>query len=102
MLRMLLLLALLPAPASAQVAGHGSVPSAGPAAQEHARPKRDDDPVVSRIDRLRSDLADIARRYRKVKAEERPALAKRLVPVLDEMTAELKRMESGSTQGGVR
>ena len=80
----------------------GSVPSAGPAAQERTRPRRDDDPVVSRIDKLRSELADVSRRYRKAKPEERPAIAARMTPVLDEIAALVKRLESGSAQAAVR
>jgi hypothetical protein len=99
---MLLVLALLPAAALAQVSGHGSVPSAGPGAQERTRPKRDQDPVVMRIDRLRSDLDDVARRYRKAKAEERPALAGQMVPVLEEIAPLLARLKSGSAQGAVQ
>jgi hypothetical protein len=102
MLRMLLVLGLLPAAALAQVSGHGSAPSAGPGAQERTRPKRDDDPVVARIDRLRSDLADVAKRYRKAKAEERPALAGRMVPVLEEIGSLVAQLESEPSQGGVR
>jgi hypothetical protein len=102
MLNLLLAFVLLPAATLAQVAGHGSVPSTGPAAQERSRQKRDDDPVVSRIDKLRSDLADVARRYRKAKAEERPALASRMVPLLDEMGSLVSRLGSRSAQDGVR
>ena len=102
MLRMLLVLALLPSAAPTQVSGHGSVPSSGPGAQERTRPKRDLDPVMAHIDRLRSDLDDVARRYRKAKADERPALAVQMVPVLEEIAPLMARLKSASAQGAVQ
>jgi hypothetical protein len=102
MLKLLFVLVLLPATTLAQAAGHGSVPSAGPVAQERSRPTRDDDPVVSRIDKLRSDLGDVARRYRKAKAEQRPELASRMVPLLDEIGSLVSRLGSRSAPDAVR
>jgi hypothetical protein len=64
--------ATLPAPALAQQAGHGTVPSTGAAAPGgFPAAERESDPVLARIDELRRGLADLAKQYKKAKGDVR-------------------------------
>jgi hypothetical protein len=88
---MLLALALVaPGFAIAQVAGHDTVPTQGPAARERTQARDADDPVLVQVERLRRNLADLGQRYRKAKGEEREALARRAQPLLDEIALRLR------------
>lgn len=84
----------LPVAALAQVAGHGSIPSTGAAVRDRHRLQRDDDPVLARIERIRSDLADVAKRYRKARSPDRDAMAQRITARLEEISAQVARLES--------
>lgn len=98
MLKLALALCLMPAAAAPQVAGHGSVPSSGPAAQQRERPTREQDPVLAQLERIRADLATVAKRYRKARETERRELARRLGPALDEIAASVARLEPAAQQ----
>jgi hypothetical protein len=87
-----LLLALLlaaPSPGGAQVPGHSTVPTTGPAARERTE-RPDEDPLLVQVDRLRRDLAELGKRYRKAKGEERASLARRAQPLLDQTASALR------------
>lgn len=87
------LLALLQAgPARAQVAGHNSVPTSGPAARErHDRPA--DDPVLVQVERIRQDLTAFGKRYRKAKGAEREALERSAPAALEEIQARVRALQ---------
>lgn len=87
----ILLLALV---APTQEAGHSTVPTQGPAARERTERGDPADPVLVQVERLRRDLADLGRRYRKAKGAEQDALARRAQPVLDEMASRLRDLSS--------
>lgn len=87
----ILLLALV---APVQEAGHSTVPTQGPAARERTERGDAADPVLVQVERLRRDLADLSRRYRKAKDPERAALARQAQPVLDEMALRLRDLSS--------
>ena len=72
--------------ARAQVAGHNTVPTRGPAAQERIE-RSAEDPVLVEVERIRRDLADFAKRYRKAKGAERETLSRSVSPALEEIRA---------------
>lgn len=84
----------LPVAALAQVAGHGSIPGTGAVARDRQRLQRDDDPVLAQIERIRGDLADVAKRYRKARNADREAMAQRITARLEEISAQVARLES--------
>lgn len=87
------LLALLQAgPARAQVAGHNSVPTSGPAARER-HDRTSEDPVLVQIERIRQDLAAFGKRYRKVKGTEREALERAAPAALEEIQARVRALQ---------
>jgi hypothetical protein len=88
----ILILALV---APTQEAGHSTVPTQGPAARERTE-READDPVLVQVERLRRDLADLGRRYRKAKGDERDALAQRAQPLLDDMALRLRDLTTPS------
>jgi hypothetical protein len=92
----LLMALLLAAPSlrAAQVPGHSTVPTTGPAARERSE-RPDEDPLLVQVDRLRRDLAELGRRYRKAKGEERASLARRAQPLLDQMASVLRDLAAG-------
>lgn len=96
----LLTLALLASPAFslAQEAGHASVPSGGPAARERSARTAEDDLTVQ-VERLRRDLAELAKRYRKAEGDERSALARRAMPLLDRMASDLRDLSERKNSG---
>jgi hypothetical protein len=75
-----------------QVAGHDTVPAQGPAARSGVAAREADDAVLVQVERLRRDLADLSRRYRKAKGAERDALAQRAQPLLDRMAMALREL----------
>jgi hypothetical protein len=88
-----LLLAVSP-PGAAQVAGHSTVPTTGPAARERSE-RPDEDPLLVQVDRLRRDLAELGKRYRKATGEERASLARRAQPLLDQTASALRDLAAG-------
>ena len=49
--------------------------------------------MATRIERIRTDLGELSRRYRKSKGEERAELARRLAPRLEEIASLVARLE---------
>ena len=92
----LLLSLLLAAPpaGAVQVPGHSTVPATGPAARERSE-RPDEDPLLVQVDRLRRDLAELGKAYRKAKGEERESLARRAQPILDQMAFALRDLPAG-------
>jgi len=92
----LLLSLVLAAPAAgvAQVPGHSTVPTTGPAARERSE-RPGEDPLLVQVDRLRRDLAELGKTYRKAKGAEREALARRAQPILDQMASALRDLSAG-------
>ena len=95
----LLLTLLLAAPATgrAQVAGHSTLPTTGPAARERTE-RPEEDPLLVQVDRLRRDLAELGKSYRKAKGPERETLARRAQPLLDQMASALRDLSEGRPQ----
>jgi hypothetical protein len=98
-MKFLLLTLLLAAPSlgAAQVAGHSTVPTTGPAARERTE-RPEEDPLLVQVDRLRRDLAELGKSYRKAKGAERGSLARRAQPVLDQMASALRDLSEGRPQ----
>ncbi|HET9315509.1 MAG TPA: hypothetical protein VFQ51_07945 [Vicinamibacteria bacterium] len=92
----LLLTLVLAAPAAgpAQVAGHSTVPTSGPAARERSE-RPEEDPLLVQVDRLRRDLAELGKSYRKAKGPERESIARRAQPVLDQIAFALRDLSAG-------
>ena len=88
-LALLLAVVLLPLTAIAQMPGHSSVPSSGPAARERpeAPPQGDQDQVLAALQQLRKDLSDFEKRYKKTKGADREAAARKALQVLAELQA---------------
>jgi hypothetical protein len=93
---MLMACLLAPVPVLAQTAGHSSLPTTGPAARERSSARPAEDDLQVQVERLRRDLSDLARRYRKVQGEERAALAQRAMPLLERMASELKDLSAAA------
>jgi hypothetical protein len=89
----LLLTLLLAAPSAgpAQVAGHATLPTTGPAARERTE-RPEEDALLVQVERLRRDLAELGKRYRKAKGGERESLARRAQPLLDQMASSLREL----------
>ena len=87
-----------PVPVPAQVAGHSTLPTTGPAARERGGRPAEDDAVLVQVDRLRRDLADLGKRYRKARDEERQVLARRAQPLLDDMASRLRELTADSSE----
>jgi len=83
----------------AQLAGHTTVPMTGPAAQERSE-RTADDPVLVEVERIRRELADFAKRYRKAKGDDREALSRSVPPALEEIRARVLAL--GGSSGSSR
>lgn len=79
-------------PTRAQVAGHDTLPSSGPAARErHERTA--EDPVLVQVERLRQDLARFGKSYRKATAAERARLEGSSGAALEEIQARVRELQ---------
>ena len=88
---------LLAAAAQAQVGGHNTLPTTGPAAREryeaHPRPE---DAVLDRVDRLRKELDDFGKRYKKLKDEERTAKDREIAALLEELSERVVKLKAAA------
>ena len=73
----------------AQEAGHSTLPTTGPAARERVE-RPEEDPLLVQVERLRRDLAELGKRYRKAKGADREVMARRAQPLLDQMASSLR------------
>ena len=78
---------------AAQEAGHATLPTTGPTTRERTE-RPEPDALLVQVERLRDDLAALGKRYRKSKAADREALARRAQPVLDGMASSLRDLEA--------
>ena len=76
----------------AQVAGHDTVPTNGPAARER-HDRTAEDPVLIQVERIRQDLASFGKRYRKTKGTERESLERPARAALEEIQARVRALQ---------